>query len=145
VEIEIVVAPAWRERSLGKNESHLPEEKYPPLDFNLAMTSILSMESPPFRPRGSGSSASAISASAPVFQIAQSPLPSTAGGTPSHHHPLKYAGRSSPTLGEGVYSNAVRSYSFQTPNGYVSSNQKYYRRYYIMFHSHFYIISHLIH
>jgi len=78
------------------------------------------MESPPFRPRGSGSSASAISASAPVFQIAQSPLPSTAGGTPSHHHPLKYAGRSSPTLGEGVYSNAVRSYSFQTsPNGYV--------------------------
>jgi hypothetical protein len=114
------------------------------------------MESPPFRPRGSGSSASAISASAPVFQIAQSPLPSTAGGTPSHHHPLKYAGRSSPTLGEGVYSNAVRSYSFQTPNGYVSSNQKIidssmdvpsfhlilYLNY-IMFHSHFYIISHL--
>lgn len=77
------------------------------------------MESPPFRPRGSGSSASAISASAPVFQIAQSPLPTPAGGTPSHHHPLKYAGRSSPTLGEGVYINAVRSYSFQTPNGYV--------------------------
>lgn len=75
------------------------------------------MESPPFRPRGSGSSASAISASAPVFQIAQSPLPTPAGGTPSHHHPLKYAGRSSPTLGEGVYINAVRSYSFQTPNG----------------------------
>jgi hypothetical protein len=126
------------------------------------MTSILSMESPPFRPRGSGSSASAISASAPVFQIAQSPLPSTVGGTPSHHHPLKYAGRSSPTLGEGVYSNAVRSYSFQTPNGYVSSNQNiiddidsfgfvdgcsfflFYtlpQLYNIMFHSHFYILS----
>lgn len=69
--------------------------------------SVLSMESPPFQPRISGSGGS------------------SAGGSsfasPGHHR--NRSGASSPlshgSMGGEAYSNAVRSYSFQTPSGYV--------------------------
>lgn len=69
--------------------------------------SVLSMESPPFQPRISGSGGS------------------SAGGSsfasPGHHRIR--SGASSPlshgSMGGEAYSNAVRSYSFQTPSGYV--------------------------
>jgi len=61
------------------------------------------MESPPFRPRNGGGTVSA----------------SSSFGSPTPHHRNNRSGASSPLShgsGDG-YSNAVRSYSFQTPSG----------------------------
>eukprot|EP00986_Skeletonema_menzelii_P011063 scaffold5585_cov153-Skeletonema_menzelii.AAC.1 len=70
------------------------------------MASVLTMESPPFQPRSGGSSAASSFAS-------------------PHHHRVR-SGASSPlshgSSGGEAHSNAVRSYSFQTPSGYVFCN-----------------------
>ncbi len=119
------------------------------------MTSVLSMESPPFRPRGDSGvgdggvvvvvgggggggggggaipASSSSSSSAPPAAVAQ--IPAALGGTHQKYDRSSHAGSrgSSPLVSSshgsesgsgsggdvGVYSNAVRSYSFQTPNG----------------------------
>ena len=75
------------------------------------MASVLSMESPPFRPRGANGGGGTPSAGSSY----SSPMP---------HHRRNQSGTSSPlshgSSGGDGYSNAIRSYSFQTPNGYVS-------------------------
>ena len=81
------------------------------------MESVLSMESPPFRPRGAGG----------FLNGGGNPFaPSGSSGFTSPYRTNNavqrgVSGSQSPLLGTGEsYSNVVRSYSFQTPNGYVS-------------------------
>ena len=70
------------------------------------MTSVLSMESPPFRPRGGG----------PGTVSSTGSFPSPGGGRRSGgSSPLSHGSGS----GSDGYSNAVKSYSFQTPSGWV--------------------------
>ncbi len=81
------------------------------------MDSVLSMESPPFRPRGAGG-----------FLGNGGGNPFSPSGSSGFTSPYRtnnavqrgVSGSQSPLLGAGEsYSNVVRSYSFQTPNGYV--------------------------
>ncbi|KAL3764595.1 hypothetical protein ACHAWU_001503 [Discostella pseudostelligera] len=98
------------------------------------MESVLSMESPPFRPRGSGgflSSNSNGGASASASAGIGGPFsPSGSSGftSPYRGGNTNVVRSQSPSWGGGVgannnggggesYSNVVRSYSFQTPNG----------------------------
>jgi hypothetical protein len=92
------------------------------------MESVLSMESPPFRPRGSGgflSSNGGASAGGGVGPFSPS---GSSGFTSPYRGGNNVARSQSPSWGNGgaggngggeSYSNVVRSYSFQTPNGYV--------------------------
>ena len=91
------------------------------------MDSVLSMESPPFRPRGSGGflgNGGGVGGGVNPFSPSGSSGFTSPYRTNNVAHHRGVSGSHSPLLGGGSggesYSNVVRSYSFQAPNGYVS-------------------------